>query len=167
VEFTIVPFTGDSGQMAGIAAIMRDTTARFEELRALRPSARRPPGRKSRSVIAPASRSPLTGSQADPAVQEQISIVSDRRIGIASSPRLGKGTPRREEPLQSPDAAQFLDLLGDPRFKATVKCRHLIGALPLFAEQTRVRATAVPMEFFNNIAPFPVIAGARAHKVGS
>ena len=36
VEFTIVPFTDDSGQMAGIAAIMRDTTARFEELRALR-----------------------------------------------------------------------------------------------------------------------------------
>src|SRR5438477_1049868 len=36
VEFTIVPFTDDSGQMIGIAAIMRDTTARFEELRALR-----------------------------------------------------------------------------------------------------------------------------------
>jgi PAS domain S-box-containing protein len=36
VEFTIVPFTGDSGQMIGIAAIMRDTTARFEELRGLR-----------------------------------------------------------------------------------------------------------------------------------
>ena len=36
VEFTIVPFTDDSGQMAGIAAIMRDTTARFEELQALR-----------------------------------------------------------------------------------------------------------------------------------
>ena len=36
VEFTIVPFTGESGQMVGIAAIMRDTTARFEELRALR-----------------------------------------------------------------------------------------------------------------------------------
>ena len=36
VEFTIVPFTDDSGQMVGIAAIMRDTTARFEELRALR-----------------------------------------------------------------------------------------------------------------------------------
>jgi PAS domain S-box-containing protein len=36
VEFTIVPFTDNSGQMAGIAAIMRDTTARFEELRALR-----------------------------------------------------------------------------------------------------------------------------------
>ena len=36
VEFTIVPFTGASGQMIGIAAIMRDATARFEELRALR-----------------------------------------------------------------------------------------------------------------------------------
>jgi PAS domain S-box-containing protein len=36
VEFTIVPFTNASGQMTGIAAIMRDTTARFEELRALR-----------------------------------------------------------------------------------------------------------------------------------
>jgi PAS domain S-box-containing protein len=36
VEFIIVPFTNDSGQMIGIAAIMRDVTARFEELRALR-----------------------------------------------------------------------------------------------------------------------------------
>jgi PAS domain S-box-containing protein len=36
VEFTIVPFTGDAGEMIGIAAIMRDGTARFEELRALR-----------------------------------------------------------------------------------------------------------------------------------
>ena len=36
VEFTIVPFTDDSGQMIGIVAIMRDTTARFEELRSLR-----------------------------------------------------------------------------------------------------------------------------------
>jgi len=36
VEFTIVPFTDDSGRMVGIAAIMRDTTARFEELRTLR-----------------------------------------------------------------------------------------------------------------------------------
>ena len=36
VEFTIVPFTGGSGQMIGIAAIMRDATARFEELRTLR-----------------------------------------------------------------------------------------------------------------------------------
>ena len=36
VEFTIVPFTDDASRMIGIAAIMRDTTARFEELRALR-----------------------------------------------------------------------------------------------------------------------------------
>ncbi len=36
VEFTIVPFTGDDGRMTGIAAIMRDGTARFEEMRALR-----------------------------------------------------------------------------------------------------------------------------------
>jgi PAS domain S-box-containing protein len=36
VEFTIVPFIAEDGGMAGIAAIMRDATARFEELRALR-----------------------------------------------------------------------------------------------------------------------------------
>jgi len=36
VEFSIVAFTDDSGRMLGIAAIMRDATARFEELRALR-----------------------------------------------------------------------------------------------------------------------------------
>ena len=36
VEFTIVPFTGEDGRMTGIAAIMRDATARFEEVRALR-----------------------------------------------------------------------------------------------------------------------------------
>jgi PAS domain S-box-containing protein len=36
VEFIIVPFTDDAGQMIGIAAVMRDATARFEELRALR-----------------------------------------------------------------------------------------------------------------------------------
>jgi PAS domain S-box-containing protein len=36
VEFTIVPFTDEGGQMVGIAAVMRDATARFEELRTLR-----------------------------------------------------------------------------------------------------------------------------------
>src|SRR4051812_33342087 len=36
VEFTIVPFADESGQMIGIAAVMRDVTARFEELRTLR-----------------------------------------------------------------------------------------------------------------------------------
>jgi PAS domain S-box-containing protein len=45
VEFTIVPFTDDAGQMVGIAAIMRDVTARFDELRALRKElAARPAG---------------------------------------------------------------------------------------------------------------------------
>jgi PAS domain S-box-containing protein len=36
VEFTIVAFTDAAGKMIGIAAIMRDATARFEEMRALR-----------------------------------------------------------------------------------------------------------------------------------
>lgn len=36
VEFSIVPFADASGAMTGIAAVMRDATARFEELRALR-----------------------------------------------------------------------------------------------------------------------------------
>jgi PAS domain S-box-containing protein len=36
VEFTIVPLRSDGGQMIGIIAVMRDATARFEEVRALR-----------------------------------------------------------------------------------------------------------------------------------
>lgn len=36
VEFTIVPFRTEDGRMAGIAAVMRDVTARFEEIRDLR-----------------------------------------------------------------------------------------------------------------------------------
>ena len=36
VEFSIVRFADDAGQMLGIIAIMRDATARFEELRASR-----------------------------------------------------------------------------------------------------------------------------------
>jgi PAS domain S-box-containing protein len=36
VEFTVVPFTDAVGQMLGIAAIMRDATRSFEDLRALR-----------------------------------------------------------------------------------------------------------------------------------
>ena len=40
VEFTIVPFADTNGQMTGIAAIMRDATKTFEELRALRNAAR-------------------------------------------------------------------------------------------------------------------------------
>jgi PAS domain S-box-containing protein len=36
VEFTIVPLTDEAGAMTGMVAIMRDVTARFEEMRALR-----------------------------------------------------------------------------------------------------------------------------------
>jgi len=36
VEFTIVPFRDEVGRMVGIAAVMRDVTARFEEMKALR-----------------------------------------------------------------------------------------------------------------------------------
>lgn len=36
IKFTIVPFRDASGRMVGIAAIMRDVTRRFEELKALR-----------------------------------------------------------------------------------------------------------------------------------
>jgi PAS domain S-box-containing protein len=38
-EFTIVPFKDETGRMLGIAAIMRDVTKRFEEMRALRRAA--------------------------------------------------------------------------------------------------------------------------------
>ncbi|GGF49666.1 signal transduction histidine kinase [Aliidongia dinghuensis] len=36
IEFTILPLHGDAGTLLGIAAFLRDATARFEELRALR-----------------------------------------------------------------------------------------------------------------------------------
>jgi PAS domain S-box-containing protein len=36
IEFTIVPFRDDRARMIGIAAMLRDVTARFEETRALR-----------------------------------------------------------------------------------------------------------------------------------
>ncbi len=36
IEFTILPFRDDAGRMEGIAAILRDVTTRFEEMRALR-----------------------------------------------------------------------------------------------------------------------------------
>lgn len=42
VEFSIVPFQDDTGRILGLAAIMRDVTKRFEELKALRKSATRP-----------------------------------------------------------------------------------------------------------------------------
>ena len=36
VEFTVLPFRDEAGRMTGIAAILRDVTARFEEMRMLR-----------------------------------------------------------------------------------------------------------------------------------
>ena len=36
IEFTILPVHDDAGAMVGIAAFLRDVTARFDELRALR-----------------------------------------------------------------------------------------------------------------------------------
>ena len=36
VEFTIVPFKDDGGRITGIAAVMRDATKQFDEMRALR-----------------------------------------------------------------------------------------------------------------------------------
>ena len=36
VEFTIVPFQDETGRMAGMAAIMRDVSRSFQELRSLR-----------------------------------------------------------------------------------------------------------------------------------
>jgi PAS domain S-box-containing protein len=36
VEFTIVPFKDEEGRMAGMAAVMRDVTKRFDEIKALR-----------------------------------------------------------------------------------------------------------------------------------
>jgi PAS domain S-box-containing protein len=36
IEFTILPFHDEAGGMIGIAAILRDVTVRFEEMRALR-----------------------------------------------------------------------------------------------------------------------------------
>ena len=36
LEFTIVPLKDETGRMRGLAAVMRDVTSRFEEMRALR-----------------------------------------------------------------------------------------------------------------------------------
>jgi len=41
VEFSIVPFQDDTGRIVGIAAVMRDVTKRFEEMKALRKAAAR------------------------------------------------------------------------------------------------------------------------------
>ena len=41
IEFTVLPLKDEAGAMAGMAAILRDVTARFEEMRALRQKAGR------------------------------------------------------------------------------------------------------------------------------
>ena len=44
VEFSIVPFQDDTGRIGGIAAVMRDVTKRFEEVKALRKAVARADG---------------------------------------------------------------------------------------------------------------------------
>jgi PAS domain S-box-containing protein len=44
VEFTVAFIKDDDGRIVGIAAVMRDVTARFEEMRALRRKVVQPPG---------------------------------------------------------------------------------------------------------------------------
>ena len=47
LEFTILPLRDETGRMVGMAAVMRDVTARFEEMRALKQklaAASTPPG---------------------------------------------------------------------------------------------------------------------------
>jgi PAS domain S-box-containing protein len=39
IEFTVLPFRDEAGKMAGVAAVMRDVTVRFEEMKALRKKA--------------------------------------------------------------------------------------------------------------------------------
>ena len=39
MEFSIIPFRGKDGTLAGVGAIMRDVTRRFEEMKALRAGA--------------------------------------------------------------------------------------------------------------------------------
>ena len=45
------------------------------------------------------------------------------------------GQLRRKKPLQPPDAPQFFDLFGHPRFETAVQLSHFLGALPKFVEQ--------------------------------
>jgi hypothetical protein len=44
------------------------------------------------------------------------------------------GELRREKPLQSPYAALFLDLLGDPRFEPAIEFGDFLGALAQFPQ---------------------------------
>src|SRR5207237_525808 len=48
------------------------------------------------------------------------------------------GQLRREEAFEATDPAQFLNLVGNPRFEASVEFGDLFGALAQFAEEPRV-----------------------------
>src|SRR5204862_5261483 len=48
------------------------------------------------------------------------------------------GKLRSEEPLQPADAAQFVNLLGDPRFEPAIEFADLLGALAQFANEPHV-----------------------------
>jgi PAS domain S-box-containing protein len=50
IEFTILPFHDEAGAMMGIAAILRDVTARFEEIRALRKKLAEAAGERNNSA---------------------------------------------------------------------------------------------------------------------
>jgi PAS domain S-box-containing protein len=49
IEFTVLPMHDGEGRLAGIAAIMRDVTARFEEMKRLRQAAARAGAEAGRS----------------------------------------------------------------------------------------------------------------------
>jgi PAS domain S-box-containing protein len=88
LEFTIVPLRDPAGRMEGIAAILRDVTRRFEELRALRrqvaavreggaaePQSGPGPGAPPASLadmVAPAPRSVFPEAGTSPALPHQI-----------------------------------------------------------------------------------------------
>ena len=48
------------------------------------------------------------------------------------------GKLRREKPLQPSNSAQFVNLLGHPRFEPAIEFADLIGALAQFAQQPRI-----------------------------
>ena len=74
VEFTIIPFASETGQMIGIAAIMRDTTARFEELRTLRRQLASLSAQRSRSASQGADQTPEAPATNRSAPRPSISI---------------------------------------------------------------------------------------------
>jgi hypothetical protein len=48
------------------------------------------------------------------------------------------GQLRCQKPFQPADAAQLLDLRGDPRFEAPVEFGDLVGALANFTQEPRI-----------------------------